>query len=214
MQTTQTRAHSPLTPPVRRKGITEREFLKWYAAQDETVHAEWANGEIVLMSPENTLNANIAVFLTCLLDGFAKHGDAGVVLADGIQLRLPKVRARREADLIFIARQRAGIVMPTFVDGAPDIVFEIVSPDSTTRDYREKYLEYQKSGVREYWIVDPMAQRVEAYALSATRGYSRIPETDDTVRSRVLPGFYVEPAWLWQRPLPNWLKILKEMGVR
>lgn len=31
--------------------------------------------------------------------------------------------------------------------------------------------------------------------------------------SKVLPGFYVKPAWRWNDPLPNWLKILKELGV-
>lgn len=49
--------------------------------------------------------------------------------------------------------------------GAPDWIIEIVSPSSRTMDYLRKLLKYQKSGVREYWIVDPEKERVSVYRL-------------------------------------------------
>ena len=47
--------------------------------------------------------------------------------------------------------------------GAPDWVIEIVSLGSRSMDYFTKLFKYQTSGVREYWIVDPIRQRVTVY---------------------------------------------------
>lgn len=49
--------------------------------------------------------------------------------------------------------------------GAPDLVIEILSPSTHERDWREKFVLYQKAGVREYWIVDPYARFVAAHIL-------------------------------------------------
>ena len=47
--------------------------------------------------------------------------------------------------------------------GTPDWIIEIVSPGSKSMDYFTKLFKYQNSGVKEYWIVDPMKQRVTVY---------------------------------------------------
>ena len=47
--------------------------------------------------------------------------------------------------------------------GAPDLVFEIVSPSSRRMDYNRKNTLYSDAGVREYWIVDPAKERVTVY---------------------------------------------------
>ncbi len=47
--------------------------------------------------------------------------------------------------------------------GAPDLIFEIVSPTSRKQDYTLKHFIYSQSGVREYWIVDPAKEKVVVY---------------------------------------------------
>lgn len=47
--------------------------------------------------------------------------------------------------------------------GAPDLIFEIVSPSSRRMDYNIKNALYAQSGIREYWIVDPVKERVTVY---------------------------------------------------
>ena len=47
--------------------------------------------------------------------------------------------------------------------GAPDLIFEIVSPASRKQDYTLKHFIYSQSGVREYWIVDPPKEKVVVY---------------------------------------------------
>ncbi|MGQ9574940.1 MAG: Uma2 family endonuclease [Thermoguttaceae bacterium] len=51
--------------------------------------------------------------------------------------------------------------------GAPVLAIEIVSPDSEARDWREKDLEYESGGVREYGVIDPMSRHVEPDGLES-----------------------------------------------
>ncbi|MBI4567168.1 MAG: Uma2 family endonuclease, partial [Planctomycetes bacterium] len=70
-----------------------------------------------------------------------------------------------QPDLVFVSNARKGIITPDNIRGAPDWVAEILSPGSAERDYRAKKKLYAKSGVREYWIIDPVARAVEAHLL-------------------------------------------------
>ncbi len=89
-----------------------------------------------------------------------------------------------------------------------------MSPDSVARDWVDKRDDYQRAGVREYWIADPRHERFAAYALHG-KAYRPIhPDDDGRVHSRVLKGLHVRPAWLWRSPLPKVATVLKELGVR
>jgi Uma2 family endonuclease len=61
---------------------------------------------------------------------------------------------------IVCARQK---IERTHISGAPDVVFEIVSPSTSLKDRREKMDLYERSGVVEYFIVDPDAEFVEKF---------------------------------------------------
>ncbi|MCL2754677.1 MAG: Uma2 family endonuclease [Oscillospiraceae bacterium] len=50
-----------------------------------------------------------------------------------------------------------------FCNGAPDLVIEILSPSSRTRDWFIKMSKYRKAGVREYWIVDPRYRQIDVF---------------------------------------------------
>jgi Uma2 family endonuclease len=53
--------------------------------------------------------------------------------------------------------------------GAPDLIVEILSPRTAQRDRRDKFRLYEKYGVREYWIVDPLHETIEVYLLQGNR---------------------------------------------
>lgn len=101
----------------------------------------------------------------------------------------------------------------THIAGAPDIVWEIISPDSEERDWRDKLPEYEQAGIREYWIINPYVETAYLYVRDAQGSYQRAPETDGVLRSTVIPDFWLRTAWLWQQPLPGVLASLREMGV-
>lgn len=196
-------------PPARR--MSEEEFVAWC---DEAVRAEWVDGEVVVMSPASFDHGRLVQFVSRVLLAFVEAHTLGVVPGPDFTVRLPNQRRRRVPDLMFISGDRSYLIENNHLEGPPDVAFEIVSPDSVARDWREKYHEYESAGVREYWIIDPMAERVEAYALGGEGKYERIAESEGRIGSVTLAGFFLRPAWLWQQPLPPVREVLTEIGVR
>jgi len=78
-------------------------------------------------------------------------------------------------------------------NGAPDWIIEIVSPDTQRMDYYVKLFKYRISGVREYWIVNPMKQTVQVYFFDGD-GDSMQFSFDDTVKVRIYDSLYIRIA--------------------
>lgn len=200
-------ADSPVVLPLR---MTEREFAAW---RDERTRAEWVEGEVVVMSPANKEHVQLNLWLLALLQQYVEQKELGNVFFDFF-VRFAQQRRLRVPDVAFVSANRQTIVGEEQIEGAPDLIVEIVSPDSLARDWREKYLEYQAAGVQEYWIVDPMAKRAEMYALDAAgseQQYRRLPEADGAVRSVVLPGLLIRTEWLWPPTRPAVAEALRQI---
>ena len=95
-------------------------------------------------------------------------------------------------DLLFVSGTRAGIITADNVQGAPDLVIEILSPVTAERDGTTKLDLYARHGVREYWIVDPDARTV----MLLWRGRGRfdvvgIYGAEQSLRSPTLRGFSI-----------------------
>jgi Uma2 family endonuclease len=190
--------------------MTEKEFENWC---DEDTFAEWVDGEVVMMSPVNVDHADVFGFLYLLLGTFIDEQELGRLYAEPFQVRFEKLRRRRSPDLFFIPKGRKAIVEKIVVNGAPDLMVEIVSPTSQSRDRREKFLEYQAAGVREYWIVDPQPREVELYVLSGKpKCFEQIHAKDGWLKSTALPGFRFRPEWCWQMPRQKISKLIREIS--
>jgi hypothetical protein len=80
----------------------------------------------------------------------------------------------------------------------------MTSPASLPHQQEEKFAEYQRGGVSEYWILDPDIQQAEFYQLDPQGVYQRIaPDAQGVYRAQAVPGFWLNVAWLWQNPLPG-----------
>jgi Uma2 family endonuclease len=189
--------------------MTEEEFEAWC---DEDVKAEYVDGEVIVHSPVSTRHSDVVWFIGYLLKTIVQQHDLGRVLGPEVQVRL-RPGLRRVPDLLFVAKARADMIQPTLIEGAPDLIVEIVSPDSVERDWREKYLEYQTAGVGEYWVVDLEYQRMAVYWLDEQGHYQAASVEEGVYHSQVLPGFWLQAEWLWQEPLPNELDVAREMGL-
>lgn len=116
--------------------------------------------------------------------------------------------------MLFVAKEHVNRLTETYLDGPADVAIEIVSPESGPRDRGEKYYEYEAAGVREYWLIDPDCQHAEFYRLNAQKRYDLIPlDAQGVYRSEVIPGFWLKVSWLWQKPLPRLLEVLKELKL-
>ena len=78
--------------------------------------------------------------------------------------------------------------------GSPDLIVEIMSPSTARKDVKEKFLLYEKAGIREYWIVDPAAKTVVVFKQVEDRRFGR-PEVfseEDTVTVGIFTGLTIE----------------------
>ena len=105
-----------------------------------------------------------------------------------------------QPDVIYVSRERAGIVRQR-IEGAPDLVVEILSPSTARRDTLEKMRLYAESGVVEYWIVDPVLETFEFLENTSDGFRVRLPE-GGVYRSAGIPNLELDLEALW-RSLPT-----------
>ncbi|HEY0152102.1 MAG TPA: Uma2 family endonuclease [Longimicrobium sp.] len=188
--------------------ISFEEFLEAY----DGVHAEWVAGEAFVISPVLDRNQDIADWLTALFRVFVEEERIGVVRSAPEAMRIGG--SAREPDLMFIAAEHFDRIKPTHIEGAPDLAVEFISPDSRRRDRADKFYEYEQAGVREYWLIEPGREQAEIYRLNERGVYEPAPVGDPPrLRSEVIPGLWIDPAWMWAEPLPAVKVVLKEWGL-
>jgi Uma2 family endonuclease len=94
-----------------------------------------------------------------------------------------------EPDLLLVLNEHREI-LKTWVEGAPDLVIEILSSTTSSRDRGLKLKAYARHGVAEYWIVDPDERAIEVYRLGRERyRLSRVFHEAETLTSAMLPNF-------------------------
>ena len=96
-----------------------------------------------------------------------------------------------EPDLIFVSTARAGIVTAPNLQGAPDLVVEVLSPSNLRHDEVRKRDLYDRGGAAEYWIVDPEADTVKVYRREGeafARPLLLAAASGDRLTSPLLPG--------------------------
>ncbi len=186
------------------------DFDDFCALVREDQKADLIDGIIYMASPDNTDANRLNGWLYTLISIFARRMDLGEVFFSRVAFRLDS-RNGPEPDIAFVRKDRLNLVKRGRVDGPPDLAVEIVSPDSVERDYGKKRDKYERFGIREYWIVDEVEERVTMLRLDAAGGYQEIRPEKGSLRSEVLPGFFLRPQWCWQRPLPDELELLQEM---
>jgi Uma2 family endonuclease len=104
-----------------------------------------------------------------------------------------------QPDLLFISNERAGIIKRANVQGAPDLVVEILSKSTRNRDERLKLERYERFGVREYWLLDP--DRKAAWIYRREGGRLRLAAElfmGDVLTSPLLPGLEIRLAEIFE----------------
>jgi Uma2 family endonuclease len=197
-----------LEPPylIVKPGVTEEDF---YRLADEDSDWEYLDGRIVMYSPASDRHEDLFSFLISLLRGFLGERGGAVVRGSRYPMRLDPDWSP-EPDILVVRAERRHLITSQRLEGPADMVVEIVSESDPKLDYREKLPRYREAGIEEIWVVNPFNQEVLAERRTPA-GYIATTLSSGRLESRVVPGFWIEVAWLWQPELPAPLKCLREM---
>jgi Uma2 family endonuclease len=131
------------------------------------------NGEVILGMPPILKHQDIVREILILLALIARKL-GGKAYDSPIEVRLDDNNIF-EPDVLYIQPDNLAITQQDEkrIIGAPNLVVEVLSPSTAKFDRQEKYQAYEKHGVHEYWIVDPVYEVVEVWNLSDTGRYIR-----------------------------------------
>ncbi|MFN3490362.1 MAG: Uma2 family endonuclease [Emticicia sp.] len=113
---------------------------------------------------------NIVFTIGKQLDSYVRENKLGKTFFSPLDVVFQKGDSV-QPDLIFVATENLGIIKESYISGVPDLLVEVVSKGSVARDYVEKKNDYEKFGVKEYWIIDSLNETIWIYAQNETSKY-------------------------------------------
>lgn len=186
--------------------ITYEAFLKQFDGQ----HVEWVNGVVIQMSPVSKRHNALSVFFITFFNAFLGRTTGGQVLHDPMTMKANADLPGRMPDIQVLLPNNLAILKDNEVAGAADLVIEIVSPDSDRRDRIEKFQEYERGGVKEYWIVDSITREALFYCRDENGIFRRrLPDEQGIYHSMVLSRLAIPVDLFWRDPLPDFWEIAR-----
>ena len=167
-------------------GVTGEELLRmpWLNP------CELVGGRIVRMTPTNPTHGRIEVNVAAALRAFVRTQNLGIVMAGEVGVfttRNPDTV--RAPDVLFLSHERDArrTRRDGFLDVAPDLVVEILSPTDRPDAVRRKLDEYFAAGVRIAWVIDPATRTVRVHRSRGEPG--KLAAGEVIAGEDVLPGF-------------------------
>jgi len=159
-----------------------------YALLPEDRRYEVIDGEPFLTPAPSPKHQDVVLELVRILADFVQRRSLGKVVLSPCDVLLSKFDIF-QPDIFFIAAGREAIVAEKYIAGAPDLVVEVLSPSTESRDREAKAKRYATFGVREMWLVDPIRETIEVL-IRSDEGWGRaaLYSEGDTVRSVILSG--------------------------
>lgn len=168
-------------------------FAAWIESRPahDLNHYELLNGRVVMMPPAGWPHGGVEARLLRRMGNVAEPAKLGRVCGSSQGFELPTGdTVEPDASFVSIARWRAASppITGKFLQVVPDLIVEILSPSTATRDRGEKKAIYAAAGVREYVLVDPRARTLTIFTLDGPRfDAGRIHAHDEHWESVALP---------------------------
>jgi Uma2 family endonuclease len=164
---------------------------------DDGKRHEIIDGDHYMTPSPSTKHQHVSMNLSNLLFNHLKVHRGGRIFTAPTDVVLSDLDVV-QPDLLFVSAARASLITETCVQGAPDLVIEILSETTRKTDEIIKRKLYEKFGVGEYWIVDPELETVKVYRRSAQGGYVRAAEltreTNAVLTTPLLPDLTIPLA--------------------
>ncbi len=161
-----------------------------YAKTSDDARFELIDGELIPMSPSpDVFHQEIVFFLGMAMAQFVDTFGMGKVYIAPLDVVLTETDTV-QPDALYVSRERSHIITAANIQGAPDLVVEVLSPSTSERDRNYKRGLYERSGVGEYWMADPFARRITVLILRNGKYVSHgVFCEGDTLTSPTLSGF-------------------------
>lgn len=163
---------------------------KFYNDIDESIKAEFINGEMIVHSPVMKRHNDATGLLYKLLSIYCYKHTLGFVGFEKIMTVFS--RNDYEPDIVFFGNEKAKDfkeVQTLFP--VPDFIVEILSKSTAKNDRGVKFDDYETHKVAEYWIIDPDNEVVEQYLLQEKRYELNLKSSNGTIKSKVIEGFEI-----------------------
>ena len=154
-----------------------------YMATPEGARYQLLDGELILAAAPNTRHQRISIRILVALQRFVAADELGEVFYAPTDVVLSDTDVA-QPDILFVSNARSGIITEANLQGAPDLVVEILSPGTARHDRGYKVALYGRHGVRECWLVDPEAETVEVL----TQDDQDLRLTATFARGEILPS--------------------------
>ena len=180
-----------------KKDWTDAEFM---ALPDDGHRYELVNGALVDMGNSGAKHGYVCSTLMILLGGYVRLQRLGAMFDSSTAFKM-KSGNKRAPDISFVAKERLqGLedLPDGFLEGAPDLVVEILSPGNTTEEIHTKIVEYFENGARLIWVVHPNEHYVLVYR-SSQEPDRLLKSTDSLDGEDVVSGFLLPVADLFQK---------------
>ncbi len=187
--------------------MSEEEFME--KAPDNKIW-ELHHGELIIHSPVGYVHKSLDVFLTTIVFAYVNAKGLGAVYNSPAAIKFDK-DVIYEPDVFFVKKGNKGKIEKYLFCGVPDLIVEVVSPGHELYDRRTKFVNYERYGVCEYWILDPQNKKYNFYinkngrfeeqgltSKSVEQGFSLTKEEAKTgiYKSKEIEGFYLRLKWL------------------
>jgi Uma2 family endonuclease len=151
---------------------------------------ELRNYQLIEMASPKPKHQRIQFKLSKKMDSFIEQNQLGEILISPLDV-LFDIGDVVQPDIIFVSTNQKNIVEESYIKGIPDLLVEIVSKGSIARDYIEKKNDYERFGVKEYWIIDSMNESIWVYVMNENKKYDLFSnaESGDIAKSKILDGF-------------------------
>ena len=160
-----------------------------YLNAPEDKRYELLDGELVMTPAPGERHQSISILLGSKLCQFVSENSLGRVYLAPFDVVLSDVDVV-QPDLLFVSNERDHIITSANIQGAPDLVVEILSPSTAERDRTFKRALYANHGVNEYWMVDITAKDITILLLGE-RGYEVVGTygEEEALTSPTMQGF-------------------------
>jgi Uma2 family endonuclease len=157
------------------------------AAPNDGLRRELLGGDLYVSPAPSPAHQRAVRDILIALDAYAKQ-NGGEALDSPIDVVFSQIDAV-QPDVVYIGTDRVSTITAKNIQGAPSLLVEVLSPVSSDVDPGRKLETYARYGVPEYWIVDPIARTITAYAEPSGDRYRRTSQgADGAIESLTLPN--------------------------